>query len=331
MISSTDKCKLGAIFGAGRSGTTWLGTIVSSHPKIAYRFEPFSRLRQTNTYVEETFKLIRSSTFSSSDLSQIYHTLLSAHPEWEKPPFFQKSYSIPPGRSMIWPLARKNTLFSHLFQQLYTPKATPPLVFKEVQGNLLYPLLTRTTAPVIYIMRHPCAVVWSNMQGQKNSLMPKHRRQRLSKLLEKKNPTLAEQYNGRLEKLSISEQEALLWRLDVEQALSACQVNKNGLLVIYEGLVAHPLEIASKVFNHLGLEMTRETASFIEESTQSSQASRIKRGEIGINQYFTVFRDSKVACNAWKDEMPPEDRMGAMKIVRDSNPFVFAAEQNLWN
>jgi hypothetical protein len=37
------------IFGTGRSGSSWLGSIIDSHPQVAYRFEPFHRLKQNPT------------------------------------------------------------------------------------------------------------------------------------------------------------------------------------------------------------------------------------------------------------------------------------------
>ncbi|MDJ0687655.1 MAG: hypothetical protein QNJ41_04015 [Xenococcaceae cyanobacterium MO_188.B32] len=46
MISEQNNCNMGALFGLGRSGTTWLGAIVASHPEILYRFEPFHRLQK---------------------------------------------------------------------------------------------------------------------------------------------------------------------------------------------------------------------------------------------------------------------------------------------
>ena len=46
MIYQINSHQLGAIFGTGHSGTTCLGSIISSHPNIAYRFEPFHRLEK---------------------------------------------------------------------------------------------------------------------------------------------------------------------------------------------------------------------------------------------------------------------------------------------
>ena len=83
--------KMGSIFGTGRSGTTWLGAMVSSHPEIAYRFEPFHRLGATQPAVEEALETIRSNEFSYKDLSSVYQALLPAYPQAEKPPFFPKN------------------------------------------------------------------------------------------------------------------------------------------------------------------------------------------------------------------------------------------------
>lgn len=325
-------CQLGAIFGSGRSGTTWLGSIVSSHPEVSYRFEPFHRLFKTNTEISRIRDLIRSDRFSEQDLPQIYKALSPAYPECEKPPFFAKNYSLAVGRKIAWPLSRNNPFGAYIFQRLYTPKERPMLIFKEVEYvDVLTQLIEKTEIPIVYIVRHPCAVVSSVIRGQKNSLMPSKRRSVLKSLLTKYEPALAKKYSDSLDSLEICQQEALLWLIDVGRALRACKNSSNGLVVIYEQLTQQPLEISTKVFQHFGLDITPESIAFIEESTQNSSSSRIKSGEIGINSYFTVFRDPKIACDRWKKEMSEQNQIKVKDIVRDSEAFSVGVKRGFWD
>lgn len=334
-ISEQSDCNIGAIFGSSRSGTTWLGAIVASHPEILYRFEPFHRLQKTKHIIKELYELTRSDTFSAQDVPYMYDCLLPAYPESEKPPFFSKNFStkLSFGKSFLWPLARKISLIYNLFPYLYTPTAKPMLVFKEVDyPDMVVKFLTETQIPVVYIIRHPCAVVSSIMRGQEKSVMPppKHKLAILKKVLTKHEPELTELYADKLDELTISEQEALYWLVEIRRALRACQKSPNGLTVIYEELTERPLEIAQEVFQHFNLTMSEESVAFIEESTQKSLSSAIKRGEVKMNQYFTVFRDPKVSRDRWKEEMSPEEQMRVMQIVQDSPEFALGAEKGFW-
>ena len=327
---------LGAIFGASRSGTTWLGTLISSHPDVAYRFEPFHRLAKIQPDIARSLKMLRSPQLSSEHRSQIYHSLLPAYPEIEKPPFFHKNYQMPLnwGRGAIWPLSRRNPLAGQIFRRLYTPNtasaASPTLIFKQVEMvDVVTPLLEKLGVPLVYLMRHPCAVVWSRIQGQQNALMPTGRAQKLDNILRDCFPELAEQYAGKLE--TPAEKEAMLWRIDVESVLSACSSSPRGLPIFYEDLVANTLPVVEKVLEHFGLSLSQETVSFIEDSTHTTNDLRQKRGEIGINPYFSVFRNSQAACDKWKDQMPVEERSRVTNIVSECKAFQMAMERGLWS
>ncbi|MEB3359661.1 MAG: sulfotransferase [Synechococcales bacterium] len=325
-ISETQR--LGAVFGSARSGSTWLGAIVSSNPDVAYRFEPFHRLYYSP---QLQAALNDEATTETTDINTLYHALLPAHPLAEKPPFFSKSYpmSMAAGRSLTWPLARKVPLGAWLFRQCYTPRSLPPVVFKEIGlVHLLKKLVPHI--PVVYLMRHPCAVVWSMLRGQEQSLMPSDRRQFLQKLLRQRRPDLASEFLHRCDRLSPAEQEALLWRIDTEIALDQIQSHANGLLVFYEDLVEQPLVVAARIFHHLGLPLSTESRIFIEESTLQASARPVQRGEVGINRYFTVFRDPKAACNKWKQQMPATMRDRVMAIVGPSQSFAAGQQQGLW-
>ena len=331
MNNNTNKTdyKLGAVFGAGRSGTTWLGSILSSHPEVSYRFEPFHRLQRKNAEISKSIESIRSCNFSNKDLSYLYKTLLPAYPECEKPPFFYKKDCFNFGKKLIWPLSRKNSFCADIFTSIYTPKKQPMLIFKEVALVDLLIKLLEVGIPIVYIVRHPCAVVSSVMEGQKKMLMPDKRRSVLDSLLYKHQPELWKQYKDRINELEVCEQQALLWLIDVETALNACRNTSNSFVVLYEKLAKQPLEVSKKIFNHFRLEMTPQSITFIEESTKNSSTSRIKTGEVGINSYFTVFRDSNFSCDRWKQEMPFEEQAKVLKIVEGSNAFSLYAKDDL--
>ena len=333
MDNQHNDIKLGAIFGTGRSGTTWLGAMVSSHPEVAYRFEPFHRLSKSKPEIAAALEQIRSEDFSSQDLANIYQALLPAYPEIEKPPFFPKSYGMgfPLGREFTWPLARKTSWGRNLFSHLYMPKGNPTLIFKEVAlEDVLTKLLNLNQVPIVYILRHPCGVVSSLLRGQKDALMPTGMRSVLLNLLTKHQPHLAEKYQGQLQQMHISEQEALLWLVEVEQAIQVCQANSNALIVVYEQLVEQPREMLEKILTHFGLTMTSQCLEFIEQSSQSSMSSKIKRGEIGINQYFSVFRNSRSSRERWKQEFSAEDTQRVMRIIQNSKGYALGAATGLW-
>ena len=333
MNNQYNDVKLGAIFGTGRSGTTWLGAMISSHPEVAYRFEPFHRLGKSRPEIAAALERIRAEDFNSQDLATVYQALLPAYPELEKPPFFPKNYGMkfPLGREFTWPLARKTNWGSNLFSHLYMPKGNPTLIFKEVAlEDVLISLLNLNKVPIVYILRHPCGVVSSLLRGQKDSLMPTGMRSVLLNLLTKHQPHLAEKYQSRLPKMHISEQEALLWLVEVEQAIQVCEANSNALIVVYEQLVEQPKEILEKILTHFGLSMTSQCLEFIEQSSQSSMSSKIKRGEIGINQYFSVFRNSRSSSIRWKQEFSAEDIARVMQITQHSKGYALGAATGLW-
>jgi hypothetical protein len=324
--------KLGGIFGTGRCGTTWLGAMVSSHPEVAYRFEPFHRLKNSKKAIATALEKIRAEDFSAQDLDLIYQALLPAYPEVEKPPFFAKNYGMFPfGRTLTWPFARKTSWAGNVFSQLYLPQGKPTLIFKEVAlVDVLTKLLGLNQVPIVYMLRHPCGVISSVLKGQKDALMPTGRRSVLLNLLTEHEPHLAAQYAAKLSEMDIVEQEALLWLLDVEKAIQVCQANPHALIVVYEQLVEQPLETLAKIFTHFGLSMDSQVENFLGQSTEYSMASRIKRGEIGINQYFSIFRNSQSCRDRWKQEMSPEDIKRIMSIVDQSQGCALGVATGLW-
>jgi hypothetical protein len=322
--------KIMGIFGTGRSGSSWLGSIMDSHPQVAYRFEPFHRLKHDKAILQAR-QLLESEQLQERDLVQIYKALLPSHPLLERPPFFPKTDEFVFCKSWVRVPTRQFNILSFLFKWLYTPRTQPPIVFKEVVGEqMMRQLLTSTSVPVVYLVRHPCAVVLSTVTGQKQDMMPTGRYPILSKLLHKHDPALAAQYSSKVEDMDLLEKAALLWRIDVEKGILAAQGHKNALIVIYENLCNDPLGISKQIFEHFGLDFSTQTAHYLDSLNQSTQTQRRYFSEFGIKSYFSVIRNPEAMKDKWKQKMPLEDRQRVLQLVQESPAFQFCASLGKW-
>lgn len=120
-----------AIFGAPRSGTSWLGQLFNSSPCVAYRFQPL---------FSYAFKGQLTDNSSQADIDRFHEQLLNTNDDFilqlknisgkNGPPFFKN--------------------------------APTHLVWKEVRYHYVIENLLRQSAiKIIGIVRHPCAVIHS--------------------------------------------------------------------------------------------------------------------------------------------------------------------------
>lgn len=323
--------KIMGIFGTGRSGSSWLGSIVSSHPEVAYRFEPFHRLKHLPA-VAQAQQLLESAELTEQDLASVYQVLLPAHPRVERPPFFPKSYGMSWGKTELRPLALRFEILQSVFQKIYSVKKVyPPLVFKEVtMESMMSNVLEKTSMKVVYLVRHPCAVVASTLKGQKEGVMPVGRHAILDKLLRKYEPDLAERVIPQLSQLDALDKETLLWRIDVNKGMAAVQQYPHILLVVYEELCDQPMQVSQRVFQHLGLDFSAQTEAFLTQLTQPELSKSKRWREIGIGNYFSVFKNPALVKNKWKDTLPKESQAKIVNWVKDSTAFTHCARIGNW-
>lgn len=318
------------IFGTGRSGTTWLGSILNSHPEVAYRFEPFHRSRN-NPVLMAARAHMESEGLDNEVLKQVYSALIPAYPALEKPPFLHKVNSFNAGRNLLWPVARKFGVASRLFSRLYTPRDNPPLVFKEVTMEpMMANVLLRTTMPVVYLIRHPFGVISSLLEGQARNIMPTGRIGVLDSLMRKHDPALADRYTGELSSLSPAQLNALLWRMDVEKAWQSMNGNQRALLLFYEDLCKNTEERAQEVFSHFNIGFVEEVKDFISKSTVPGHKSSIRSKAITQKSYFSVYRDPLKSMNKWKDKLDKPDRDAILDIFSGSEAIETYLSHGHW-
>lgn len=328
--------KIAVIMGHSRSGTSWLGSIVNSHPDLIYRYEPFSNLRHFRSDIIKLRQDFQEGRVDDKRLRQLYDILIKADPICVKPPFFPKGCRtrLRYGQKMLWPISRAvRRPTAVLYSWLYTPLDEPKLVFKDVNKERLMAALSGVAGVrSVYIIRHPCAVVSSHLLGQQRGLMHPHRENYLDQKMADHDPALFDRYGGKTEQLSKAQRRALLWRIGVEQAVRAAKQHSPSIrLVAYERMCLDPAGVITGIFQHVGLSIAPATLEFLQICSQDQVSSRARYGAISANNYFSVFRDPRVSMNRWREKMPEETCREVCAIVADSPAYAYGLSHGGWD
>jgi hypothetical protein len=325
---------LGAIVGPGRSGTTLAGVLIDSSPDVIYRFEPFHRLSAVKPEFRRWFALLKNQGVREHDVDKIYSLLIAANPRTNKPPFFgDKRYALRrAGRRQLWPVARAMPMFQGVYESLYSPQAGPPLIFKEVTFvKPLRNLLEHTSIPIVYVVRHPCATVLSDIKGQTSGKMPSSRQLNLREIVDDLAPHLAQRFADVVSSSNIVARTALLWRCEVEACIDAMRNSGKGLVLTYEQLADDAWSQAQRMCGHFGLEFASEMRQFIDflYGMEGRVDSRLRRTGWG-NKYFSVYRNPRSQKDAWKSQISADDRKTVESIVEDSHAVAYCARLGNW-
>lgn len=317
-----------AIYGPGRSGTTWLGSIINSHPGTAYRFEPF-REKIAIPRMRSFWNTIQTKQLSEQQLKhRLYSSLLPTHALIDKPPFFHKNNSHLIGHKLAWNCARKFPLMNVAYEQLYTPQERPPLIFKEVRWNIVKPLLDRLHLRSVFVLRGPHGTISSRLRGQRAGLMPTWQCDNLEQVIEKNNPSLKNELPKPVGSLSDAQKNAVIWRLEAERMFDYLQQHPEHMVLLYEDLCIRPLEIAQKVFEHFNIPWNQQTEDFITQPTFNKQS--LKNREKGINSYFSVARNTTEMIKRWSKELTTIENKEIHEIIYPSSVYQVFLQQGLW-
>lgn len=320
---------LAALFGSGRSGSSWLGALVNSHPEVAFRYEPFHRLKDVPR-IAEARRVLESQALDDTALETVYGGLLPSTCLAEPPPFFPKTNALRLGRSWVWHAAKAVAPVENVYRTFYTPRGRPPLVFKEVTLEpMMANILQRSTMRCLYLVRHPGAVVASQLRGQASKVMPPPDGA-VRGMLERLGGSAQQRFLPKLAELSDCQKHALLWRSQVELGLTAVKDNPRAMLLLYENLVTDTLGCVERVFRHFGLEPAEQTREFISVSTSGSQKARWLSGEGLVEDYFSVFKDAKESMEKWMTQLDATQKSQIATVLEDSPAFAHCNSFGHW-
>lgn len=254
--------------GSGRSGTTWLGNIIAASPHVDTIFEPLDRRR-----VPEAGSLPLR-------------------------PYARREEESPQLEAYLRQVLRGRVSNEWVNRAGRRPWGWRTLV-KTIRGTLLLDWIDRRYRPrIVYMVRHPAAVVLSRMKLGWDT--------HLDELLAQ--PTLVANYlephldrlNGLRQPL---EEHAALWA--VENLVPLRQLPKRGwVFCTYEQLVAAPEAQSRRILRALGLRFTPLHRRAL------ARVSPMVRAESAILQRRDPLR-------AWQDELKPAEVAEILTIVHD--------------
>lgn len=299
-----------AVFGAGRSGTTWLGAMLDAHPDVAYRFEPIHALRK-HPRVRSIYRKLQGGDADPRLIDELAGQLRPADPRLDRPPFMPKNGHTQCGRTLLNRGGRVLPwLVAPVYRALYRTPGTARLIFKEVSMEHTTGTLARSgRVPIVYIIRHPAAYVASMLAGVEKGVMYDTRAQIAMDLAADRAPELHDAYRERGDELSMEERMAIAWVADTNLALGTTLGCDSVHHVVYEQLCVETMACMERVYAHVGLEMGDQARGFINASSGNAD-----RSEVGVDSYFSVFRDPRKSMDKWRKQLsqPQVDQIRAV-------------------
>lgn len=274
------------LFGAPRSGTSWLGRILDSHPDTLMRHEPDS-IDPDPGYPFVPDDLPCPGAEAHLDRLSRCRVLKASGSR----PVFAKSFQGAAARLLrracIYGFKGAERYLHPAFGRLQVPDLADPvrarLVIKSVAlGRMGAWAAAWPHARVVLIVRHPCGHAASVLHGQRRGYLARAHPLGFVDCAEARRLGLTQE---RLEAATPAERAA--WRWAVLNARALQQV-PDALVVTYEALCADPAAVARQVLDHCGLPWSAQTEAFIAHSTQ------------GNGGFFETRRDPVAAANRWR-------------------------------
>ncbi len=309
------------LFGMPRSGTTWIGKVIDSHPDVVYMHEPDSvnRMDRFLPLFPDIGKVEQYEAVIGDYLENIL-SLCSVRVSGKLPLFKKRGQSgtgylvqrvtMLVRRSLDRVLNRELTWASNINNANSRRYAWKSI---ESTGRLGVILRTRPDSKGVLILRHPCGYISSVLRGQKGGAFAAGTNAESDwgyyKIL--LDNQVSKKYRLNLEKLkAMSPEERLAWRwvLVNEKALEDITGLENGVVVHYEDFCNNPMEEYAKIFKFLGLSWNDQTKSFLSASIQG-----------GRSGYYSVYKNPISSANKWKEELDGSVADRIIEIAKQSS------------
>ena len=270
------------VAGFGRSGTTWVQDVLAESNRLRAVFEPL------HPYLLKSAGLEPAGYHGAGDADPVLQAYLEKY-------FFEDYWSLWADHRIILPsllpddrkpwspqflrgVATKSRSLAQNLHKYWSQRKFDERVIKLVRANMLLSWLQHTfNARIVYIVRHPAAVVLSQMRAP-NAWYPKLA---LARLRADRAWMDAEGYRlAKLLESSLSDVEAhtLQWCIEVSTALR--QAEESGIpVVFYEELIEYGRREWRRILAAVDLEVMPER-QLIQRPSQQAWGKRAKSANL---------------------------------------------------
>ena len=270
------------ISGNPRGGTTWLGEIINKTEKSSLIWEPFRPYRLYEMNLHDFSKKLG------------WFPYLPDNSEWqEADEFIKKSFTLE--KINFKSLLKFNPYLKILFKTDY-------LIFKSVTSNTLLPYInSNVDIKAIYLLRHPCATVSSQL---KHPAFTENSGKELNLLKESKFNFIHKQYGSIYSNLeTLHEKLAAIWCISNVIPLTTKFHNPNLIRIIfYEDLLENTELIVNQLFHYLEKECNSDLHKHLRKmsSTTLHNPNRTSDNQIAL----------------WQKDLSPNEIEQILSVVR---------------
>jgi hypothetical protein len=250
------------VAGTARSGTTWLAELLAKSLHARIMFEPFHN-RRVSVWQKYPYMMYKENTEGDDGLYADVNTLLSGN------------------MRNAW-VDRDLDVFRSKYR-----------VIKEVRANLFLHWIMHwfPGLPVLFIIRHPCAVVASRLTAGWSA------EQDLRAFAEQEalvRDVLGDDRSILKEQGSDIEKHALIWAITNYVPLHKCDENQLKL-VFYENLVRDPEQELNRIFSELPTALSRNSNVDLRMPSVTSNRSRGSlRNDKFLRDWQTRFSETEI-------------------------------------
>ncbi|MBI1184020.1 hypothetical protein GC194_07105 [bacterium] len=294
------------VTGSHRSGSTWVGQVLSQVPHLGYMHEPLNPIYPTP----------RKSPID------IWYLYISAHNHAQYHAFFEKTLQW--NYQALGRLGGVNNLFKAKMWLKYLRifnqnKGTTPLM-KDPIALFSAPWLAQNfNMQVVVLIRHPAAFVYSLVR--KDWKFPFGHLWQQKELIHDYLGDYAPQIEAfSKEEKPIVEQACLVWRLFYHTVRQYMLKFPDWQYIKHEDLSLEPTEKFKNLFEQLNLEYSPQVAEFVKNSSDSDNPG----GTTGSEEQMQ--RNSKANISYWKNKLSTEEIERIKELTSDIWPHFYTPD-----
>lgn len=290
------------IAGSGRSGTTWIGSILDSYERSEYFYEicafpdlDFDSPNLLRIKYPLTFWLGRRPNWIINTEQQMLKRMVGYNISTQR---YQRSLQI-----------HKFHGFKKKCPDVYLFKIVRLLSFSLRTEDLLQRF--HGNMKVVHIIRNPFAHVISEIRRQTSHDLRLMFAEHFKKSVEfvANDPRLSVYHDMAIQYLNgnCMEHIALLWRISNELVIKDNNLPTH--TVVYEDLCRNTDEEVRKIFDFLNWNMSDQTHKHLRETTNISKSAP---------GYYSIHKNAEESMNRWRKEIREEDYERVRKVLQGS-------------